>query len=101
MNKSGHRYDKSDHISRIQANLKEMKEEVNEYLKKSNNETVPPILRARHYLILTCINTPATDPKNPSKDTLQIIKDLSSEKLGNPADEDKFEPLREKNKTHS
>lgn len=101
MNKSGHRYDKSDHISRIQANLKEMKEEVNEYLKKSNNETIPPILRARHYLILTCINTSTPETKNHSKETLQIIKDLSSEKLGNPTDGDRFEPLREKNKAHS
>jgi hypothetical protein len=91
MNKgSNYRYDRTDHISRIQANLRVMKEEVTEYLKKSNNESVPPVLRARHYLILSCINKLNSNPNSNSKESLKVLKDLSSEKLGNAVDGEKF-----------
>ena len=56
MNKISHRYDGSSKIEKIQANLKEMKDEVDGYLKKQGKESVPPILRGRHYLLIDTIN---------------------------------------------
>lgn len=80
MNKNSHRYEPSDYISKIQTNLKEMKEEVSEYLKKHTIDKVPPILRARHYLLIDAINDigSASQSLKPKK----VVKDLSSEKLG-------------------
>lgn len=88
MNKNIHRYDATDHISKIQANLKEMKHEVSDYLKKHSKDKIPPIIRPRHYLLVDAINDLIinTHPLNPNK----MMKDLSSEKLGHVADEDHF-----------
>jgi len=82
MNKNPNKYESKDHISRIQANLKEMKEEVNQFLKKQNNDKVPPILRARHYLILTCMNDINALIRQNSVEKPKVKKELSSEKLG-------------------
>ena len=41
-----------DKLSSIQSSLHEMKEEVKQYLKKSNIDSVPAVLRARNYLLL-------------------------------------------------
>lgn len=78
MHKAINRYDRTDHISRIQANLKEMKEEVTEFLRKSNNDSIPPVLKPRHYLILSCINKLSHDPLANSKESIIIHNDLSS-----------------------
>lgn len=56
MNKNNRRLEPNDHISKIQASLKEMKDSVDGYLKKSNKEIVPPVVRPRHYLLLDSIN---------------------------------------------
>lgn len=67
------RYHKLDHISFIQANLKEMKDSVSEYLKKSHNETVPSVLRPRHYLILSCLQELNTKG-NGTGEEMQMIR---------------------------
>lgn len=69
-----------------------MKEEVNGYLKKHNKETVPPVLRTRHYLLIDTINHLGKTKsfKSPQK----LIKDLSSEAVRPVSETDKFEPLR-------
>lgn len=41
-----------DKLTSIQTSLHEMKEEVSQYLKKSNIDVVPPVLRARNYLLM-------------------------------------------------
>ena len=93
MNKNTHRYESLDYISKIQSNLKEMKHEVAEYLKKHSNDKVPPILKARHYLLIGAINDIGNVSQNlkPQK----IAQDLCSEKLGHVAEGDLFEPLRD------
>ena len=70
-----------------------MKDQVSEYLKKHTIDKVPPILRARHYLLIHAINDIGSTSQSlkPKK----IVKDLSSEKLGHVAEGDRFEPLRE------
>ena len=55
MNKNNHRHETLDHISKIQAGLREMKLEVCEYLKKHSIDKVPPILRPRHYILIDAI----------------------------------------------
>lgn len=42
-----------DKLSSIPNSLHEMKEEVNQYLKNSNMDSVPLILRPRNYLLLS------------------------------------------------
>lgn len=75
MNKSTSRSQKADNLSRIQASLQSMKEEVTQYLKKTKIDTVPPILRARNYLILSYIeNAEAKDKVGVGK----IKRELSS-----------------------
>jgi len=56
MNKNNHRHETLNNISKIQANLKEMKVEVGEYLKKHSIDKVPPILKPRHYILIGAIN---------------------------------------------
>lgn len=55
-----------------------MRDEVNGFLKKNNKDTIPPILRARHYLLLDTINHLGTTSIESPR---QLIKDLSSEAL--------------------
>jgi hypothetical protein len=95
MNKINPRLEPNYHISKIQANLKEMKDEVDGFLKKNNRDTVPPILRGRHYLLLDTINHLGIikSIESPKK----LIRDLSSEVLMTVSESDRFEPLRSLN----
>ena len=53
-----------------------MKEEVDGFLKKNNKETVPPVLRGRHYLLIDTINH--IDINKMFESPQKLIKDLSS-----------------------
>ena len=53
-----------------------MKSEIDGYLKKNNKETVPPVLRGRHYLLIDTINHIGTS--KPFESPQKLIKDLSS-----------------------
>jgi hypothetical protein len=64
MNKNTQRYDTYDYISKIHSNLKEMKQEVTEYLKKHQADRAPPILKGRHYLLIEAINDLGKVPIN-------------------------------------
>jgi len=70
-----------------------MKEEVDDYLKKHSKEKVPPILRARHYLLVDTINNLGTTRsiESPRK----LIKDLSSEALASFSQRDKIEQVNQ------
>lgn len=55
------KYDQRSIISSIQKNLKSMREEAQNYLRKHQNSNLPPICKARHYLMHSFANSNQAD----------------------------------------
>ena len=76
MNKSSNRYETLDPISKIQADLKEMKVEVSHYIKGHRNDRIPPNLKQKNHILYDAINENRSSSQNlnPKK----MVKDFSS-----------------------